>query len=68
MVTKDWTNAGRVVNASTSSDLVAQELASVPRRVWTEAERGVVHPDQMWEENLRARAREATMAERRDWE
>jgi dienelactone hydrolase len=68
MVTKDWSSPERAANASISSDLVAAELASVPGRVWTEGERAVVHPDQMWEESLRARVREAAMAERRDWE
>jgi len=43
-------------------------LNSAPRRVWNEAQRREVRPDQMWEENLRGRVREAALAERRDWE
>ena len=62
VVRKDWTSPARVEAAPASSDALAAELGSVPRRVWTEAQR------EMWEESLRARVREAAMAERRDWE
>ena len=67
LVTKAWTSPAHVPLAAASSDGLAAELASVPRHVWTEAERRVLRPDQMWEENLRARVREAALAERLDW-
>jgi cephalosporin-C deacetylase-like acetyl esterase len=68
VVTKDWTSPSRVAAAPASSDGLTAELASVPRHVWTDAERQDVRPDQMWEESLRVRVQEAALAERRDWE
>ena len=68
VVKKDWTSLARVTAAPASSDRLAAELASVPRHVWTEEQRQVVHPEQMWEQSLRVRVREAAMAERREWE
>ena len=49
-------------------DAVAAELASVPRRVWTDSERKDLAADRMWENNLRSRAKQAALAERSDWE
>lgn len=68
VVTKDWTSPAQIPAAPVSSDGLAAELAAVPSRVWTEPQRQAVHPDQMWEENLRSRVREAAVAERREWE
>jgi dienelactone hydrolase len=67
-VTKDWTSPARAPSPPASSDALAAELAFVPSRIWTDAQRKDVRPDRMWEENLRARVREAALAERREWE
>jgi Acetyl xylan esterase (AXE1) len=68
VVAKDWTSPAPVAAASASPDALTTELASVPRHVWTDAERQTVRPEQMWEESLRLQVREAAKAERRDWE
>jgi hypothetical protein len=68
VVTRDWTSHTQPAPAPASPSGLAAELASVPTHVWNEAQRQTVHPDRMWEESLRARVREAAMAERRDWE
>src|SRR5207237_390399 len=51
VVTKAWTSPARVADAPASANRLTAELASVPRRVWTEAQRQVVRPDQMWEQS-----------------
>ena len=49
-------------------DSLAAELASVPRHVWTDAERKGVAADRMWDKHLRSRVLQAAVAERKDWQ
>jgi cephalosporin-C deacetylase-like acetyl esterase len=68
VVTKDWAVRDESAAPGTSTDPMAEEFASVPDRVWTDAQRRSVDPEHMWEKNLRARVSDAALAERRDWE
>jgi dienelactone hydrolase len=68
VVARDWTTPALTPTAPASASALAAELASVPPHAWTGEQRQKIHPDQMWEESLRARVREAALAERREWE
>ena len=46
---------------------LAVDLASVPRQVWTVAERKSLGVKQMWEKDLRSRVADAALAERTAW-
>lgn len=66
VASQDWGKKPPRASAPASTDPVEEELAIVPRRAWTHADRK--NPGQMWEKNLRSRVTEAALAERRDWE
>jgi dienelactone hydrolase len=68
VVMKDWKAGEKLMALPASSGPLAQELASVPHEVWTDAERKSVDPERMWEKSLRLRVRDAALAEKRDWE
>ena len=68
VITKDWGLFAPPATPVTTTDPVALELTSVPRQVWTNAERKSLGVEQMWEKTLRSRVMEAALAERSDWE
>lgn len=65
---KNWASPVLREVPAAPGDPLAQELASVPNQVWTQAERASLGVDQMWERDLRSRLTKAALAERRDWE
>jgi len=68
VVEKDWRTSAPPAARPTPADPLVSDLASVPRQVWTAAERENLGVDQMWEKNLRSRVTEAALAERRAWQ
>lgn len=66
-VEKDWQIQAPPAAASTPSDPMAVDLASVPHEVWTDAERNSLGVNQMWEKSLRSRVGDAAGAERTAW-
>jgi hypothetical protein len=68
VVEKDWRTPAPPAVRATSPSPLAVDLASVPRQVWTVAERKDLGVQEMWEKDLRSRVSEAALAERSAWE
>ncbi|MFB3921824.1 MAG: acetylxylan esterase [Terriglobia bacterium] len=68
VVTENWEVSPLSRAGVATTDPIATELVSLPHLVRTDAERKTLGTDRMWEKDLRARALEAALAERRDWE
>jgi dienelactone hydrolase len=66
-VERDWRTPEPPVARATSADPWVVDLASVPRQVWTAAERKDLGVPEMWEKDLRSRVSEAALAERSAW-
>jgi dienelactone hydrolase len=68
VVETDWRTSAPPVERATSPSPLVVDLGSVPRQVWTAAERKDLGVQEMWEKDLRSRVSEAALAERRAWE
>jgi dienelactone hydrolase len=68
VVEKDWRTPSPPAVRATSADPLVIDLASVPRQVWTAAERKDLGVQEMWERDLGSRVSDAALAERRAWE